>query len=310
MQGSVIIPAHNESAVIERTLESLLKSIGDNSVEVFVVCNGCTDDTAERARKFSPKVQVLESEIGSKIHALNLGDQHATQFPRLYLDADICVTPNFIPDMINALKGDGVRAAWPSVHYETTGASWIVKAFYYVWLRLPYNQPGRIGVGAYGMSEQARQRFQEFPKVISDDGFVRGQFDSQERFIVPTCQTLVYAPSTATALVKIRTRSRLGVYELSSTHIDVMKRHHTEDRFRDTLMTILRPDVLVCFPVYLVVNLIVRYRAKRQLRKISSYQWERDESSRPNERVRGGEDHSEGSCRRDSSVSVGGESSK
>ncbi|TWT56736.1 N-glycosyltransferase [Thalassoglobus neptunius] len=280
MHGSVIIPAHNESAVIERTLTSLLKSIGDQPIDVFVVCNGCSDDTATKAKQYAPRVQVIETEIGSKIHALNLGDEAASQFPRIYLDADIDVTPNFIPDMIAAMEGDDVRAAWPTVRYETSDSSWIVKAYYYVWQRLPYNKPGRIGVGAYGMNEAARGRFEEFPKIISDDGFVRGQFTNAERTIVPTCQTLVYAPSTASSLVKIRTRSRLGVYELKTTHADVLERHHSEDNRWETIRTILRPDILIRFPIYLIISLIVRYRAKKQMANLSSYNWERDDSSR------------------------------
>jgi glycosyltransferase involved in cell wall biosynthesis len=43
---SVIIPAHNEAGVIDRSLDALLKDATETErarLEVLVVCNGCTD---------------------------------------------------------------------------------------------------------------------------------------------------------------------------------------------------------------------------------------------------------------------------
>src|SRR5262245_58336894 len=48
--ASVVIPAHNEARVIERGLSSLLEGARPGELEIVVVCNGCTDDTAARAR--------------------------------------------------------------------------------------------------------------------------------------------------------------------------------------------------------------------------------------------------------------------
>jgi glycosyltransferase involved in cell wall biosynthesis len=81
LMTSIVIPAHNESRVIERCLTSILTDARPNEFEIVVVCNGCTDDTAERARGFGDRVRVIETPIGSKIHALNLGDQHVSRFP-------------------------------------------------------------------------------------------------------------------------------------------------------------------------------------------------------------------------------------
>ena len=50
---SVIIPACNEAGYIEACLHSLLAS-EPAQFEVLVVANGCTDDTADRARRLIP----------------------------------------------------------------------------------------------------------------------------------------------------------------------------------------------------------------------------------------------------------------
>jgi glycosyltransferase involved in cell wall biosynthesis len=85
---SVIIPAHNEEAVIGRGLTALLDGL-DDEWEVVVVGNGCSDRTLEVSAQFAPRVQVGETPVASKVAAMNLGDQIATSFPRIYLDADV-----------------------------------------------------------------------------------------------------------------------------------------------------------------------------------------------------------------------------
>ena len=47
---SFVIPAHNEEAVIGRCLTALLAGARRDELDIIVVCNGCTDRTAEVAR--------------------------------------------------------------------------------------------------------------------------------------------------------------------------------------------------------------------------------------------------------------------
>src|SRR5258708_19124503 len=55
---SIIIPAHNEASVIQSTLRSILASKLDRPLQIIVVPNGCTDDTAARARAVRGPIQV------------------------------------------------------------------------------------------------------------------------------------------------------------------------------------------------------------------------------------------------------------
>ena len=94
---SVIIPAHNEAGYIGACLDALLASENVISqVEVVVVTNGCTDNTALVARAFEERaghlgwvLKVIELEHGGKMGALNAGDQQAMFGTRMYLDADV-----------------------------------------------------------------------------------------------------------------------------------------------------------------------------------------------------------------------------
>jgi glycosyltransferase involved in cell wall biosynthesis len=67
---SVVIPAHNESAVIGRLLRSLLHDAQPGEFDVVVVANGCTDDTADVAAGFGPDVTVVTTPVPSKFAAL------------------------------------------------------------------------------------------------------------------------------------------------------------------------------------------------------------------------------------------------
>ena len=86
--GSIVIPAHDEGRVIERTLAPLVPLAHSGAVEVVVAANGCSDDTVARARQV-PGVRVLNLAEASKVAALNAADATTDAFPRIYLDADV-----------------------------------------------------------------------------------------------------------------------------------------------------------------------------------------------------------------------------
>lgn len=77
MNVSIVVPAHNEAANIEGLLNSLLEQQTHVArvVEVIVVASGCTDDTAEIARRVSrgrPGLQVrVQERREGKVAALN-----------------------------------------------------------------------------------------------------------------------------------------------------------------------------------------------------------------------------------------------
>ena len=49
LAASIVIPAHDEEAVIGRLLDSLAGGLDGARLDVVVACNGCTDRTAEIA---------------------------------------------------------------------------------------------------------------------------------------------------------------------------------------------------------------------------------------------------------------------
>ena len=101
--GSVVIPAHNEAKVIGRGLDRLFDSLGAG-IEVIVICNGCTDDTADVVRRRGHRVTVIELAAASKERALRAADRIATAFPRVYVDADVLVSGTAIHAVLEHLS--------------------------------------------------------------------------------------------------------------------------------------------------------------------------------------------------------------
>ena len=137
-------------------------------------------------------------------------------FPRFYVDADVMLPLASIRRIAARFADGDALAAAPVMNLDLRGSSLAVRAYYRVWARLPYVREGMIGVGVYALSDEGRRRFGEFPDVIADDGYVRMLFGSDERIRVDDAPVRVYAPERLSDLVRIKTRSRLGRYELQA----------------------------------------------------------------------------------------------
>src|SRR5262245_55246396 len=135
MPVSIVIPAHDEEAVIGRCLAALTAGAADGELDVVVVCNGCKDGTAAAARAAAPGARVLEIAAAGKPGALNAGDAAARGFPRLYVDADVVLDLASLRRLAAVLAAPGALAAAPVMDLDAAGASWPVRAFYDVWTR-------------------------------------------------------------------------------------------------------------------------------------------------------------------------------
>lgn len=279
---SIVVPAYNEATVIGRCLDALLQDGRPGEVEILVVCNGCSDETAEIARSYGEPVRVIETDVPSKTHALNLADAAASGFPRIYMDADVIVSRDSIRKLAASLDGASVLAAAPRpIDVFLPETSWAVRAYYRFWGALPYIQDGMIAAGVYALSRRGRERFEAFPDLIADDGYVRLQFAPQERIQVADAISRVVAPTSLTHLLKIRTRSRMGVMQLHLRYPELAQRETRAKKYGPALLSVvLRPSLYAAALPYLYVTLVSRIRAQRQSKLAQRYVWERDDSSR------------------------------
>lgn len=276
---SIIIPAHNEANVIGRCLESMTKGAEPGELEILVVCNGCSDNTADVARGYGPLVTVLESEIPSKNAALNLGHQHATSYPRFYVDADIVMSLDSIRRVTEVLRGGTIHGAAPRMRVDLEDRGWPIRAYYDIWLRTPYVEEGMLGSGVYAISEEGGSRFTTFPDIIADDGFARLLFTPGERLIVEDARFLMTPPETLRSLIHINVRRRVGRFEMAELHPETTEQEAKHQRgalYRLFAKPTLWPGLAVYLYAKVACMAIYWVRERQGRHK----EWNRDDTSR------------------------------
>jgi len=275
----IIVPAHNEESVIEACLNSIVNQEGID--HIIVPCNGCTDNTVEIVQTKFPSVTCLNISKPSKTNALNVAEKKAQElgvsYPIFYIDADTQLSKNCIAHITNAMKDSTIKLSAPTPIIDTQNSSWLVKTYYNVWTRLPYIKEGVIATCSFIVSAEGRQRFEQFADVIGDDGFIRCHFKNSEIANIEGAEIYITAPKDIFSLIKIKTRARLGNMELiSRDKCPIQESKHYGNVMRSRLFS----KDFIPTAVYIAIALIIRARAQRQFKKLDSYQWEKDTSSR------------------------------
>ena len=130
---SVVVPAYNEAAGIAATVRSMVRSNYPGEIEVVVVDDGSTDDTAAIVRSLRlPGVRVISQPNAGKPAALNRGIEQACFDVLVLVDGDTIFAPNALsrlavrmmdPD-IGAVSGNtkvanrrGLLGRWQHLEY-------------------------------------------------------------------------------------------------------------------------------------------------------------------------------------------------
>ena len=229
-KGSILIPAHNEAAVIARCLDALFEDVCPGELEAVVVCNGCSDDTARVVRDSEHDVMVLESDVPSKPEALRMGERVLKAFPRLYLDADVILRGRSALALCERLRQGPALAARPPILYEVDGASGPVRRYYKARERLTADIVSLWGAGIYGLSQEGRARFGAYPDIVGEDLFVDSQFAEHEVEVVCSAPVIVRAPRRTADLVRIIGAPTGAMQSLPWVHTDRLRRRPPDGR--------------------------------------------------------------------------------
>jgi glycosyltransferase involved in cell wall biosynthesis len=260
---SILIPAHNEVGYIEPCLEALLASDPTRAaVDVIVMANGCTDATVGVARgyeqRFAAKgwpLRVLDIARGGKMGALNAGDAAALDGARIYLDADVLVTPPLIALLAQVLDVDMPRYASGDPVVTAAGSAF-TRIYARFWAGGPFCTHGVPGFGIFAVNAAGRRRWGDFPDIISDDTFVRLSFAPHERVRVAAKYHWPMIEG-AGPLIKVRRRQDIGVAEVKERYPQLWHNHDPVSSDAPTLLHRALRDP-VGFMAFALVGLGVR----------------------------------------------------
>jgi glycosyltransferase involved in cell wall biosynthesis len=282
---SVIIPAHNEAAVIGRCLETLLRDAPAGALpEIIVAANGCKDDTVAIAKRLAPSATVLDLPPGSKVIAMNAANRIATVAPRFFLDADVQCSYATLAATAEALRQPGVMAASPALKMDLSRSDFWVRAYYRVWLTQPYVTDRLVGSGLFGLSAAGLERMGEIPPTFADDTWVRTRFSYEERRNVAVDSAgnavhfTVSPPRTLRDQIKIEARRRIGSEQVLALYPSP---HNTRINRPGDLGNALKNGAsLIDIAIYLAMKMAALVQYKWNQKRGKAPVWVRDIGAR------------------------------
>ncbi len=210
----MIIPAHNEAARLPGTLRRLYADGRMRDVVVIIACNGCSDDTADRARAalagLDHRATVVELPEPGKARAIRTVEATLPPGPRLILDADAGCDGATAVALLTAVDDHGWPVAVPERVIVTDGIRHpLVRGYYRVWQDFPWIRAMPSGRAAYALSWAIRLPQGPFPDLIGDDQWATSLVPRDRIGFLPE-RVDVHPVPTLRELLAVRTRVYRG----------------------------------------------------------------------------------------------------
>jgi len=106
---TIIVPIYNVELYLKECLDSVVRQIQNDNVELILINDGSTDSSGRIAKVYAEKysfVYYIEKRNGGLSSARNAGLERASGEYILYLDSDDCFSKDTINTVLNALKNN------------------------------------------------------------------------------------------------------------------------------------------------------------------------------------------------------------
>jgi glycosyltransferase involved in cell wall biosynthesis len=208
--ASIIIPIFNGAARIGYCLDSLMKQVADRKIEILVVDDGSTDNTADVVRGYS-SVRLISQANAGPASARNRGALEAQGDILLFTDDDCVPTPDWLEAMLEPFQDiEVVGAKGVYRTHQRSLAARFVQIEYEDKYRLMANLPSIDFIDTYSAAFR-RDRFLEmtgydtsFPVACAEDIELSYRMSARGWKMVFAPKAIVYHthPSTLSSYLK------------------------------------------------------------------------------------------------------------
>lgn len=270
---SVVVPVHDEAALLPETVPRLLDGL-DPAAELVFVCNGCSDGSAAILRGLAGgRARVIELAEAGKPGAIRAGEAAVAAFPRVYLDADVWISGAAVTALVAVQRAGGWELVSPLLRADTAGASRLARWVTRVWLATPHMRHAGFHC-VLAVSREGRARWDAFPDLTNDDDFIVGRISVDRRAIVSEIRATIRPPRSFAAWVRVRERWARGGRELARSGL--IAHPGPGPGYRALLRLLPRRPLPVL--AYLAAVISARIRARRDPDRAVG--WYRDPTSR------------------------------
>lgn len=214
MPFAVIVPVHDEAALLPLTVPGLLRGL-DPAAEVIFVCNGCADESAAVLRRLAGgRARIIELAEAGKPGAIRAGEAVATGFPRVYLDADVWIDGAALSTLVAEQRRGGWELVSPRLRVDTAGASRAARWVSEIWIDSAHMRAAGFHC-VLSVSAEGRARWGAFPDLVNDDDFVTARIPPERRLLLDRVTATIRPPRRLRSWVRVRERWVRGGMELA-----------------------------------------------------------------------------------------------
>ncbi len=232
-----------------------------------MVCNGCTDDTAAVVSSYPPPVRLIDTPVGGKAHAIDLGRRSTAPGVRVYLDADVVISGGALRAVDRLLADPAIHGAAPAIELVVPeAASFAVRHYASVWRQAPYFGRNLIGAGFFALDAEADGRIGEWPDLIADDLVALCHLDPDERAVAPTETFRHELPPTIGQIWRAEVRREAGRRQFAAwaaTEAPDIAEEETGGRWLIGLAR--RPRSWIGLGLFVAVKATAKVQARRDL---------------------------------------------
>lgn len=117
---SIIMPAYNTAAYLERALVSIQQCLREN-YEVWLIDDGSEDNTLQRLQDFAEQrtnIHVISQKNSGPAYARNVGLMHANGKYIYFIDSDDYIEPNGIEILVQTIEQDQADVVVSGIYEE------------------------------------------------------------------------------------------------------------------------------------------------------------------------------------------------